>query len=1700
MKEQLFKMLMLSSILVSFSSNIHATIRYVKPMTTGTGDGSSWTNASSDLQAMINASVAGDTVWVAAGTYKPSQDPSGNPNPADPRDKSFYLKNEVKVFGGFAGTENSLSQRNSGANPTILSGDFNGDDVFSGSGASISFTNYDENAYHVVVSISDGNTTVLDGFTITGGNANGSGGFTVESQYYQQYIGAGLVAFGSSLSLRNCTFTGNNADGSPGGGLGGATYFYLGSPQLDNCIILNNYAHTGGGFYGNNCTATLYNCVFYGNNAAFGSATDIDNYGSATFTNCTFTRNNTSLIGVLYSDNYSSQSIVNCIIWNNNIGIGYGAMVTGFNATMFASYSVIQNQCCITGPGLLYGEDPQFVNADNPAGPDGIFRTADDGLWIPHGSPAINAGDPAISEPFADITGFIRTGVFDAGAYENSCPDGLGQVFYVKPVASGTGDGSSWSNAAGDLQGAIDNLAIYCGQTEIWVATGIYKPSRDHNGDQNPADPRTKTFTIKAGIKLYGGFAGTENHPIERDIPGNPTILSGDLNDNDVITGTGASLSITGNDENVYRVAVSHAEVLDGFTISGGNGTEGGGLLFAGNKMYNCTFYANSASQGGAISLIGSSQAIANCIFLNNQADIGSGIYVPSFSLLEMFNCSFSGNKAEYGTFANIQLSGFSRIDNCIFWGNSSAIYNDPGNWPANINYSIVQGGYPGMDNLDEDPLFVSLTDLRPQLCSPANNAGINASVPVDLMVDLDGNPRIYNNGIVDMGAFELQASSVVPVAYTVSGGGSDCENNTIDAVILSGSQSGISYQWKIDDMNQGSPKPGTGVALDFGPLSASGQYTVIAVSTDGCVAEMEGSANVAFGEFEVILGPTNALTGLPMTLTPNTGNLFQNIEWRLNGNTIASGTFNMFTPYECGTWTAFATNHTGCTALSNELEALIRWYADSDADGYGDPAVYQDACPQPIGFVLNNNDCDDSNNAVHPGAMEICNDGIDNNCDGKMLEFDSPIVQPASVVGCIGEMATLSVSSPSGAIQWYDAPTGGNLITTGTELELTLQTSMTLYAQSPPLQHTRLTGVNTTATLAIVEHNALTGDDGRGIAVTPDYVFYTGDDNTVRYDHNLENGIQLPRIDGMFSDLASGRLYAFRYGSGFAPDAIDRIQLLDFMGQADGEPILLSQSLTNLGIARSIIFNGFGYVLFYDYNSKNLFRIALPSGNVSLIKEDFNISDHRDAESYWSWYMSEFDRVDYSIVYRVQGQQMLVRINLTTLQKDTVVTFPGIGSDAAQFVFSPWDNRLFVHNEGSNFYNEDLIGNEWLFAFEAFNYIQCSEAPRTAVEITVEDEDFISGEIASTGETICHGGTASEIGSTTAASGGDGSITYSWRSSADGYTAAIMGATGASYTPPSGLTTTTTYRRYVVDGTCNTTPEQSSGEWTVMVHPIFTAGAIETSGFTLCYDGEPEEIGNVTPASGGDGNITYSWRSSEDNFTTNISGATGATYTPPTGYTGMIKYRRYAQDGLCNTTPQQSSGEWEISVPDQFSESPMVLNAKPIAMGIYKTTSTITSAGDVESSTEVIFKSGVTVTLSAGFHAKAGSSFRAAIEECEEDIPVSSAQPQEVTQRMEDLEEESIVSIPGHVTMVVYPNPFVSETVLEYGLDVESEVELHLFSITGTLMRVLQPIQVMPEGIHRIRMEGENLPPGIWYVRLRAGKEVITHKVVVVK
>jgi len=82
-------------------------IIYVK--SGSTGNGSAWNNAYRSLASALTAAQAGDKIWVAAGTYKPTT--------GTDRTASFTLKNNVGIYGGFAGTETARNQRNIWTSP-----------------------------------------------------------------------------------------------------------------------------------------------------------------------------------------------------------------------------------------------------------------------------------------------------------------------------------------------------------------------------------------------------------------------------------------------------------------------------------------------------------------------------------------------------------------------------------------------------------------------------------------------------------------------------------------------------------------------------------------------------------------------------------------------------------------------------------------------------------------------------------------------------------------------------------------------------------------------------------------------------------------------------------------------------------------------------------------------------------------------------------------------------------------------------------------------------------------------------------------------------------------------------------------------------------------------------------------------------------------------------------------------------------------------------------------------------------------------------------------------------------------------------------------------------------------------------------------------------------------------------------------------
>ncbi len=171
---------------------------YVNQAIGASGDGTTWATSFKTLQDALNvACVCGNVkeIWVAQGTYYPDEGVGITDND---RDTSFVLCDGIKLYGGFSGTETMLSERDWTNNVTILSGDLMGND-------GPNFANNTDNAYHVVIGSNTDGTAVLNGFTITAGNANN---FQASNNR-----GGGMYNVNGSTTIASCIFSGNSALG-----------------------------------------------------------------------------------------------------------------------------------------------------------------------------------------------------------------------------------------------------------------------------------------------------------------------------------------------------------------------------------------------------------------------------------------------------------------------------------------------------------------------------------------------------------------------------------------------------------------------------------------------------------------------------------------------------------------------------------------------------------------------------------------------------------------------------------------------------------------------------------------------------------------------------------------------------------------------------------------------------------------------------------------------------------------------------------------------------------------------------------------------------------------------------------------------------------------------------------------------------------------------------------------------------------------------------------------------------------------------------------------------------------------------------------------------------------------------------------------------------------------------------------------------
>lgn len=669
-KQNIFQIALLAmALFMSMAAMAQSKIYYVSPTLQGTGDGLSWANAMS-LESALTAAKAGDQIWVQ-GFETISSDNIYFPTSTS----GFTLKSGVQLYGGFAGTETTLDDRETLGKPyqlkyrSVLSGDIGKNDVVDNTNLIFpANTTRTDNATHVLsinmTPLSSGNNntypTVVNGFSIGGGQADGT-----DEKGGGIYI-SGNNTGGGIFRIERCFFVNNYAT------QGGAIYVDTTVKNVNNneslinqCVIYNNAAgersavvNAGGGIYAAGAVTVVNSSIFNNENGGLRLS------ATSKVVNSTVARNTGAGIDMISAE---TGFVFNSIVWGNTSlsaehqptfknSAYHEVDANDNNGNVYVSK---ENRGDATAPMFdapsiktSYDRDFDWRNTAYPLWSWGVLEGSvmidkgDDGSYLTntYGSEDM-AGDPRMNGSKIDI-----------GAYEYQHL-ATSRIRYVKQ--GGTGDGSSWENASGNIQNMIDELATNNPQNqpgEVWVAAGTYAPqSQLISGTAYSA-----SFRMRDGISVYGGFVGTETSKLERTkgtMPWdftNETILQAAYYDHNDFEWNNNKWTQSSDSRHVVWFApmqgnaeFSRVTTLDGVTIQGGyaqGGTglddfltdRGAGVYMDGANAYltNCIVKENYATgNGGGVYL--KNGRVQTSLIYNNSADAdGGAVYVENRGLV----------------------------------------------------------------------------------------------------------------------------------------------------------------------------------------------------------------------------------------------------------------------------------------------------------------------------------------------------------------------------------------------------------------------------------------------------------------------------------------------------------------------------------------------------------------------------------------------------------------------------------------------------------------------------------------------------------------------------------------------------------------------------------------------------------------------------------------------------------------------------------------------------------------------------------------------------------------------------------------------------------------------------------------------------------------------------------------------------------
>ncbi|MGD8452363.1 MAG: hypothetical protein PVJ57_11140 [Phycisphaerae bacterium] len=648
------------------------------------GNGESWATAHRYLQDALADATGVDEVRVAQGMYRPDQDEAGQVTAGD-RTAPFVLRDGVVVYGGYRGAYDGsglpADDRDVATFVTTLSGDLAGDDQ-------PDFVNNGENSYHVLFVHNVDNLTVLDGVTVTGGNADGS--------VMPFDAGGGMQIGDGCANLHGCTFVANAALRGGGLELHGAS-----TSSVSDCQFLGNSAEYGGGALQSSSTSsvTLQGSVFDGNDAFNGGAVDATG-GPIVINDCAFIDNHTTDEGGGVNTHGNAEPNVSESSFTGNYAgsVGGGMSLRETTAGWVTDCVFDYNDAEQQGGGLS-------ILSANGVTVDGCFfyynETAQHG-----GGGLYNGLYSRIVVDGCDFTGNVAYEYGGALCHDGNASglEAIDCTFSGNHALRGgsvSGEGLGITMTTCTIQ---SSAAAECGggayytsdRAELDQCTFLDNVSPVGGGLMARGSRITARLCTFAGNSTAGNGGGTYGEHSELKFAG--------------CTWTGNRADCSGG--GVYVFHESRACLACSMFSGNEAGMSGGGLSASDDTVAhvaNCHFTGNTADDdGGGANWVEARGSMANCLLVGNSAATGAGggIACCQASLPLLADCTLSGNSAPVGGGLHC-LNSEPMIKDNVFWDNVPGEFNFVLSAPV-VRYCMVRGGWPGPTNLAADPQFAT--------------------------------------------------------------------------------------------------------------------------------------------------------------------------------------------------------------------------------------------------------------------------------------------------------------------------------------------------------------------------------------------------------------------------------------------------------------------------------------------------------------------------------------------------------------------------------------------------------------------------------------------------------------------------------------------------------------------------------------------------------------------------------------------------------------------------------------------------------------------------------------------------------------------------------------------------------------------------------------------------------------------------------